>query len=300
MSRPDPTDEACRGWLEISIQIHPVGNESLSAFLFDLGCTGVVIQDLRDPAVKAYLPLEKGLEKTRAAIEAFLTDLSGIFPEIQSPKLLLSHLEDQDWERNWRRFFHPTRVTPALMIYPAWEPITALSDGHAIRIDPGPAFGTGQHPTTRMCLETMEKVSAHKQQWSLLDVGTGSGILAIYGAKLGAAPIVGIDIDTEALRWAARNIELNRLTKAIKLSSRPIQMWRHRFSVVTANLVLGAIIELAPYFGEVMLPDAVLILSGLLRDQVSITCSALAAQGLRQERTIYEEEWACLLAEKQT
>jgi ribosomal protein L11 methyltransferase len=299
MNQRDSVVETRDGWLEISIEIHPVARESLSAFLFDLGCTGIVIQDGQDPAVRAYLPAARGLGETRGAIEAFLTEVTKIFPEIKSPGLTLGHLENQDWERDWRRFFYPARVTPTLMIYPAWEPVAAPTLGqHVIRIDPGPAFGTGQHPSTRMCLEAMEEVCP-PEPWSLLDVGTGSGILAIYGAKLGAVRVVGTDIDAEALRWAERNIQLNGFTKAITLSSKSLLMWEECFSVVTANLILDVIVELMPHLEKVMRPDAVLILSGLLRNQIPTVSSALAAGGLRRKHIRYEEEWACLLAVKQ-
>ena len=116
------------------------------------------------------------------------------------------------------------------MIVPAWEPMPDAVDGHVIRIDPGPAFGTGQHATTRMCLEAMEKIHFPKT-WTMLDVGTGSGILATYGAQLGASKILAIDIDPEALRWAERNIQINDLSEFIDLSNTPLEQVKGTFSV---------------------------------------------------------------------
>ena len=133
------------------------------------------------------------------------------------------------------------------MVYPAWEPLPGDTESLVVRIDPGPAFGTGQHPTTRMCLEALEKISL-PESWSMLDVGTGSGILAVYGAKLGAGPVVAIDSDPEAIRWARKNIELNGLTGKIELSSGSLEKIRARFSVVVANLTLNTIKELFPHF----------------------------------------------------
>ncbi|MCJ7775368.1 MAG: 50S ribosomal protein L11 methyltransferase, partial [Desulfobulbaceae bacterium] len=111
------------GWLEICIDIDPVAHESVSTFLFDLGCTGIVSEDLQGHSLKAYLPFQKNPGHTRKRISVFLRKLNEIFPEIPSPELTLTETEDQDWNRNWRRFFHADRVTPNLMIVPAWEPM---------------------------------------------------------------------------------------------------------------------------------------------------------------------------------
>jgi ribosomal protein L11 methyltransferase len=204
-------------WLEISIEIDPVAYEALSAFFFDLGCEGTISGDSPDRLFKAYFSFQKDLENMENRIEVFLQKLEDIFPEVRSPRLTVSKIEDQDWSRLWRRFFRPDRVTERLMIFPAWEPIPRDLKGHAIRIDPGLAFGTGQHATSRMCLEAMESVPL-PGSWTMLDVGTGSGILAMYGAKLGASRVVALDVDPEAIRSAEKNIRLNDLSEAIELS----------------------------------------------------------------------------------
>jgi ribosomal protein L11 methyltransferase len=285
------------GWLEISIDIHPVAHEALSAFLFDLGCEGIVSEDLRNRTLKAYWPRRTDQEELRMRIKAFLLDLGDIFPELGPFKLRFRHLKDQDWSRNWRRFFHPDRVTPNLLILPAWEPVPRDVEGRVVRIDPGLAFGTGQHPTTRMCLETMERLPLPRS-WSMLDVGTGSGILAIYGARLGAHRIAAIDNDPEALRWAERNIALNDLSGSIALSSMPLEGWRDKFSLVAANLILGTIIELMPFFPPVLEARGWLILSGLLSEQVDRVVPLLAEQGLVKDRVLYQGEWACVIGRK--
>jgi ribosomal protein L11 methyltransferase len=162
------------GWLEISIEIDPVAHEALSAFLFDLGCEGTISGDSPDRSFKAYFSFQKDLEDIENRIGVFLQKLEDIFPEVRSPMLTVRKIEDQDWSRLWRRFFRPDRVTERLMIFPAWEPIPRDQKGDVIRIDPGLAFGTGQHPTSRMCLEAMESVPL-PGSWTMLDVGTGSG-----------------------------------------------------------------------------------------------------------------------------
>ncbi len=285
------------GWLEISIDIHPVAHEALSALLFDLGCQGMVTQDFSGHILKAYWPFQQNFEHLQNRINGCLTELGVIFPEARSFKLRLCNLQDRDWGHSWRRFFHPDRVTPNLMIYPAWEPVPESTEGTVIRIDPGPAFGTGQHPTTRMCLRAMEK-GVLDGTWSLLDVGTGSGILALYGERIGARRILAIDTDPEALRWAKRNISLNGQSEVIQLSSDPLEALEEKFDLIVANLILGTILDLLPSFPPIIKQDGTLILSGVLREQVPQVKALLPGHGLGTLEVLYEKEWACVLVKK--
>jgi ribosomal protein L11 methyltransferase len=285
------------GWLEIAIDIDPVAHEALGAFLFDIGCEGIISEDFNDFSLKAYLPFRKDIEDIRSRIEQFIHGLGDIFPEARSSEIEIHNIKDQDWGVTWRRFFHADQVTPNLMVIPDWEPIPASLKCHVIKVDPGPAFGTGQHPTTRMCLISMEKPS-FKGPWTMLDIGTGSGILAIYGVKLGAKRVAAIDIDPEAIIWAKRNIELNSLPVEIELSSRPLAEWEENFSLVTANLMLGIILNLSPHFTRILKPDGRLILSGILREQVSEVEERLNEYRLYMEDVIFQEEWACLILKR--
>ena len=290
-------DSKSSGWLEISIDIHPIAHESVSAFLFDLGCTGVVLEEFGMQGLKAHLPFRNNLDDTRKRISNFLLKLKEIFPEVQSPKLTFTQIENHDWHSSWKRFFHADRITPKLLVIPAWEPMPDIKYGHVIRIDPGPAFGTGQHATTRMCLEAIEKNLKAKLQ-AMLDVGTGSGILAIYGAILGAKKIVAIDKDPEAIRWAERNIQLNNLSGMIELSATPLDQIKGTFPVLTANLILREILEISPHFPRLLEPEGCLIVSGILMDQVEKVKEALYRYQFCKIKIIYREEWACMIVRK--
>ena len=286
-------------WLEISIEIHPVAHEPLSAFLFDLGCSGIVSEDFEDRTLKAYVASTDSREHIRSRIQRFLEDLKDLFPEVHRSHVRIRPVEEEDWSRTWRRFFHTARATSRLTIVPVWEPLPRETNEHLLKIDPGPAFGTGKHPTTRMCLQALERLPT-AVPWSLLDVGTGSGILAMYGAKLGAARILALDIDDEALRWAKRNVALNGLSGAVEISNRPIRHVRERFSVVTANLILGDILDLLPDFSRLVAPGGWLILSGLLNEQTTVMEDALRESFFVTEDTLSRDEWTCLLAGKPT
>lgn len=285
------------GWLEIRIDADPAVHDAVSAFLFDLGCPGVVAESFEDQSIKAHLPHPAHPNDVRNRIETFLRNLEGIFPELPHPKLTLTRMENQDWDAKWRQFFHADRVTPNLTVSPAWEPVPESVVHPVIRMDPGPAFGTGQHPTTRMCLEAMERVEL-PDAWRMLDVGTGSGILAIYAAKLKARRIKAVDRDPEALRWAARNIELNGVREAIELSDTPIARLQARYTVLTANLIWGEMLELFPHFPRLLEPGGSLILSGILRDQVDVLKETLHTHRFHDPATRYQGEWACVVSRK--
>jgi len=284
------------GWIEISVNINPTAHEALGSFLFDMGCEGIVYESFRDTTLKAYLPFHEDIEETRNRIELFLHDLKGIFPETKDSSLKLERFEQQDWDTGWRRFFKPDRISGGLLILPVWEDAPETI-GHIIRIDPGPAFGTGHHPTTRMCLMAMEE-AVFSAPWKMLDVGTGSGILAIYGSKLGAREVVAIDNDSEAVRWAKRNIEINEIPVPINLSVTPIEEISNTYDLVTANLILGTIIELFDELTKVLAPNGLLILSGILREQVSDVQKKINKNGLKTERIMQMEEWSCMIVRK--
>ncbi len=286
------------GWLELSIEIDPVAHEALSGFLFDLGCEGIISEDSPHHAFKAYFSFQKDLEDIHNKLNVFLQTLEDIFPQVRSRKLTFGRIEEQDWNRQWRRFFHPDRVTARLTVFPAWESIPKDIEDHVIRIEPGLAFGTGQHPTSRMCLEAMERVSL-PGSWTMLDVGTGSGILAIYGAKLGASRVVALDVDPEAIRSAEGNIRLNHLSGAIELSSMPLEKLKDCFSLLTANLTLGLILQLFPHFSRLLDPGGWLILSGLLIDQAREVQDNFPKYGFSDYETLHQAEWACTIAKKE-
>jgi ribosomal protein L11 methyltransferase len=289
-----PQDPVGTKWIEISATLNPFGHEALGAFLFDLGCEGIVTQSPQDDGLKAYLPFREDLEGIRTRIDQFLQELSRIMPEIGVPRFSLGTIEDQDWNRNWRRFFRPEKVTRQLLIVPAWESVPDSRDTHVIRMDPGPAFGTGQHPTTRMCLQAMEDLIVGGR-WTLLDVGTGSGILSLYGVILRAGRVVALDIDPEAIRWAKRNANLNALAGKITFTTTPLEKIQGPFSVVTANIVMSTILDLLPHLARVLERKGWLILSGLLRNQVPFLEKVLKTRGLMRGMVLEEDEWACLI-----
>jgi ribosomal protein L11 methyltransferase len=182
------------------------------------------------------------------------------------------------------------------MILPAWEKDASPEPGCAvIRMDPGPAFGTGKHPTTRMCLQALEDLD-FSGPWDMLDVGTGSGLLAVYASFLGARRVTALDTDPEALRWAAWNIKLNNLAGRIRLSSQPLEAVDEKFHVAAANLDMRTILELCTRFPAVLHKGGRLILSGILTEEAPRVRREVEGLGFSTVSTAKQEEWACLVA----
>ncbi len=282
-------------WLQISFAVNPAANDALSHFLFELGCSGITTEDTGESTLRAYFQVKDGGAEIVSKIRSFLGDLESIFPDATSPRMQVSDIEDEDWSARWRSFFRPVQVTPNLLVAPAWEQLTAGTDTRVIQIDPGLAFGTGQHPTTQMCLESME-VLPFGERWTMLDVGTGSGILAIYAAMLGAAEVLAIDTDPDALRSAGENAGLNGITTQIEFSSQPLETLSGSYSLIIGNLTLGTILELTSHFRRVLAPEGRLILSGVMRGQVPELEGKIIQHGLQTVEVSYRMEWACLVA----
>jgi ribosomal protein L11 methyltransferase len=276
-------------WIEITIRVHPVAQDALAAFFFDHGFSGVVTEDT-PPGIKVYLPANADVGDLLGRVREFLKRLRSLLPEAASATIHTKRLAHEDWGLTWRRFFSAEWVTPHLLVQPPWEPAPPSVDGHLLLMDPGPAFGTGKHATTKMCLEAMEQV-ALSDAWTMIDVGTGSGILALYGALLGAGRILALDTDIEALSWAKRNMALNGSPKGIELSSRLVETVEERFHLVVANLNLATILALLPKLIRLLREEGTLILSGILKEQGEAVKGALSSYKRLELRALQREEW---------
>lgn len=209
--------------------------------------------------------------------------------------------KDRDWSVKWRYGLKPVRVTSggySIIIKPTWRKAAKKPGDIMIEMDPGMAFGTGGHATTKMCLKAMKRLlERHKDlRGSLLDVGTGTGILAIAARKLKVRKAVGTDIDKVALKVARKNISLNRTTVA--LSSRPLEKIPGTFSIVVANILAGELIRLSEPLLSKISPGGFLILSGILREEADRVKEAFTASGLRYRKTYISGEWAALVFDK--
>lgn len=255
---------------------------------------GVRWEPWRPAVVRAYLPVDSALSARRDAVLAALAHL----PAAPAQR----YVREEDWAHAWKEFFHVQRIGTRLVVRPTWRAYTPLPDDVVLDLDPGMAFGTGQHETTQMCLEVLDERPPRGLQ--VLDLGCGSGILAIAAAKLGAANVVALDIEEVAVETArdnaARNGVLSRVTIARgslgadwPLATPPDRA----FDLVLANIHARAIAALAPAIAAALAgPGGTLIGSGIVAERLDEARAALTDAGLIVREVRMRGDWRTLIA----
>lgn len=263
--------------------------ELLANRLFELGAEGLEWQSQDGlQAVAAFsVQSEEAVQSLEARARAYLAA-----PPVELRHLSVESYPEVDWSTHWRTHFRPMPfgADPTLWVVPSW---LEVPDGaqYSLRIDPSSAFGTGLHPTTRLCLEW---ILSHRPR-ELLDVGTGTGILALAAVRLGAATVVGLDNDPEALLVAEANRSLNAVPASVlKVSGVDVANWQGRFHTVMANILAGPLTSMAPAISERVGLGGELVLSGLLESQVEGVASTYESCGLERASILTREDWALL------
>lgn len=255
--------------------------------------------------VKTYIkPGQRG-QQVRRQIEEGLWYLGTIYP---IPEAQIRTIRQEDWANAWKKFYKPLRIGKNVLLKPVWEEAEVQSTDIVIELEPGMAFGTGMHPTTRLCVAALEECVQPGD--TVLDVGTGSGILAVLAAKLGAKTILGTDIDPIAVTAAYENLQLNGITTEngtsiqIELGSVPSDM-TGKFNIVVANILAEIIVKLFnSAFDNVPLadplaPGGTMILSGILDEKVPLVEEAINNHGLKIVDTKQESDWVALVVQHQ-
>ena len=210
-------------------------------------------------------------------------------------------VNEEDWANAWKDYYHVTHIGRKLVIRPSWREYAPKDDEMVLKLDPGMAFGTGLHPTTRMCLEQIEQHV--KPGMKVLDVGTGSGILALAAAKLGAANVYCIDNSSVAVESARANVAANELNDRIsvvlgELNETEAKRLADQFDLVLANIIARVIGAIAPQLAEVLTPGGILIASGIIEVRRHEAEEPLLATGLRQVDEVEIDDWVTLVMEK--
>jgi ribosomal protein L11 methyltransferase len=283
-----------RQWIRIDVPCSPDLAENLAAEIADVFEVGVEILEV---GVCFYLEDGRFFSGAEEILERVLRDFMETWHIEALPAYSVASMPDEDWLEQWKADFKPLRVGRRLVVAPTWEEFKRGPGDRVIWIDPGQAFGTGHHETTRLCLEWLEEWAdgQHDQRSrSLLDVGTGSGILAIAGALLGFERILAVDNDPEAIEVARENFVLNGVTERIVLQTGTVAGVRSRFDVVIANIQALPLIDMAESLVERMNDSALLVLSGILVEQKEAVQSAFEREGLKLRNVRFAGEW-CLL-----
>ncbi|MBF0614636.1 MAG: 50S ribosomal protein L11 methyltransferase [Magnetococcales bacterium] len=207
-------------------------------------------------------------------------------------------LEERDWSESWKESYHPLAIGQGLLILPSWLPVPLGEERRVLRMDPEMAFGSGTHATTRGCLELLEVLAAERPLGRVLDMGTGSGVLAIWAALLGAEHVVATDLDPVAVETAQRNGQLNGVAERLAVIE-SAEVPSGRYGTIVANILAAVLLQTAPALAAALKPGGALILSGILRDQARDVQLAYEGEGLILQRTLLLEEWAVLLLTSQ-
>ena len=292
-----------RSWERIEVETDAGDGEETAAFLAELtgaGVESILMEDEGAPGRERIVAYFTGGGKhltEKTLIGTFLDGLRARRPS-SPPRLGRSgYLPEEDWQRIWKKHFRPVRVTAGLTVTPPWEEYTPVSGEEVLTIDPGMAFGTGLHATTRLVLEFLGGIrdAAPAFPGTVLDVGTGSGILAMACALFGASKVLAVDNDPPAVSAAAGNILRNGLEKVVEASGRDLGEINGFFDLITANIVHGTLVEIAPAIGERLAAPGVLICSGILSGpQEESLRGEYEKLGLRCVDSKAEGEWSAL------
>ncbi len=287
-------------WLKISVECDPVLVAAITDFMVGVLEAGVEVsvEDTFDSRiVNGYVDnhQEEDSSDQLGQLEVHLKLLTEIFG-VAEPVISTEVVGESDWAESWKQHFHPFAIIPGLIIGPSWEPYNVNQDEQLIVMDPGMAFGTGHHPTTMMAARLIRRVLEEDSDMSVCDVGTGTGILAMAAALIGATKVVGIDNDPEAVRAAIHNVKMNDLSERISISGQQLSDVKGSFSVVVANIIHDVLLELADDFARLTRDSGYLIVSGILSGEQSTSMiDCFSERGFSCTAKEQEKEWAALL-----
>lgn len=302
------------GWVEIACAVPEAFAEEFADFLLEATGNGVSIEnrkvdtfnvdDISREAVKnvkAYLESDKDIDGLLEEINRYLAEKSKEYDGFNPVPPEVSLLKEEDWANSWKVNFKPARIGNRLVIKPSWEDYTAAANDVILELDPGMAFGTGTHSTTRLCLEAVERYcseDAPGKDLHVLDVGCGSGVLGIAAALLGGAKVMAVDIDPLAVTVTMENAAANRVSSLMEVSTTPLEEIGGCFSIVVANILAEALVAMAGDLTARVAAGGVLILSGILIEREEFVIAGFASLPLELLELNHHEEWCCIVYRK--
>ena len=302
-------------WIEVKVVFdfndRQLAVDLISDLLYELDFKGLVVEEPevegiedwgsdavthKNDAVIGYLPFDDTLRRKRKTIEEGLIKLENQIG--MTCRIFYTEIDEADWTESWKAYFRPEKITDQIVVKPTWKDYSPIDKEIIIEIDPGMAFGTGTHPTTRMCIVLLEKYL--KKTDTFLDVGTGSGILMIAAAKLGAGKIWGTDNDPVAVDIARRNLIHNRTPESVfhVITGNMVDKITEQFDLVAANLTAKTIIILFENIQKVLVQGGILFCSGIIESDKDKVLEKMRHVGLNVIETLADGDWismACRL-----
>lgn len=312
-------------WTEVSVKTTSEAVEAVSNILMNYGASGVSIEDAKDfqnlkpglygpygevidpkevphlskgAVVSAYYPESRHIDRQAAKISTEVQGLTQFGLRSAPGEVKLTPVADENWKTAWEKYYHPFAVTRYLTVVPSWDdyqPKSALEQ--IIRLDPGMAFGTGTHPTTQLSLQALEIILRGGE--SMIDVGTGSGVLSIAAKLMGAGKITAYDVDDVAVASAKKNMKLNPQAAEIPVAVNDLLTGIHeQVDLVVANILAEIIVPLVPQAFENLKPGGHFLMSGIIKDKYELVIQTLQRAHFKITQTMKMTDWYAIIAEK--
>lgn len=306
-------------WIEISVITKSEALEPISGIFYELNCPNIAIEDPEDltlreqgpltwdfadinilehkgnaAVVKAYFSQDDKIEEIVKHVKEKLLELKEFGFDIGDGTVEVKKMHEEDWANNWKQYYKPVKITDKIVIKPIWEKYEKTDEELIIELDPGMAFGTGTHETTRMCIEALDKYV--KPNLTVFDVGCGSGILSIASAKLGAKHVVGVDLDPVAVDSSNENISFNDLNNIEILEGNLLDVVDGKADIVVANIIAEIICVLTKDVKKALNDGGIFITSGIIHDRVDMVKEKFAECGFEIIEINKDGEWNCIVA----
>jgi ribosomal protein L11 methyltransferase len=306
-------------WVEVKVVTTSEAIEPVSGIFYGLDVKGVAIEDPNDilqreqgpltwdfadinileyggkaAVVKGYFSIDDDIDNLVSYIKEKLAELKEMGIELGEASVTAEKVREEDWANNWKKYYKPTKIGDKIVIKPIWEEYEAESDDIIVELDPGMAFGTGTHETTRMCVIALEKYITPNTV--VIDIGTGSGILAITAAKLEAKHVVGVDLDPVAVDSAKENVAFNKLSNIDILEGNLLDVVDGKADIVVANIIAEIIMVLIEDVKKALLPGGYFISSGIIRERREAVEEKLINSGFKIKEVNVDGEWVCIVA----
>ena len=289
-------------WAQLAVTTSLEASDAVANYLFELNANGIELKD--DPSsshstVKliSYFHMDDFVSEHVQAVQTFLTQLPEFGMNPHPAEICLTEVEEEDWSEKWRSGFPPRRVGKRLVIAPTWHEVTSQASEILIRLDPGMAFGTGHHPTTQISMEVLEKVI--RKGDTVADIGTGSGILSIAAAKLGAKQVDAVELDGTVMPIATENIQSNGVAPIVRLKRGDgLKALCGTYHLIISNIVTEAILPMIPQCPTFLKREGRVILSGITAKEANEVENELRANDFHCIEIRELDDWAGILAKK--
>ena len=306
-------------WIEIRVITKSEALEPISGIFYGLDCKGVAIEDPQDilgreqgpltwdfadinvlehkgkfAVVKGYFSEEDNIDEVVKYVKEKVEEIKNMGFDIGLGTVEVEKMHEEDWANNWKKYYKPVKVGEKIVIRPIWEEYEKKDGELVISLDPGMAFGTGEHETTRMCIQALEKYV--KNDSTVFDIGCGSGILSIAAAKLGAKMAIGVDLDPVAVESANENLKFNDVDNIKILEGNLIDVIDGKADIVIANIIAEVICILTEDVSKVINKNGYFITSGIINERVTMVTDKLNECGFEVIKINNDGEWNCIIA----